>query len=91
MELQDLRGPNGEPTLTVCQVDPFSPSSYCYRCRYLLKPGEEIYLARRPIPVRWGKQRKKLKGNTDVTFKQHVTCPEDPSDAVMRQLRKSNL
>lgn len=64
------------PTLTVCKVDPLSPTSYCFACGYLLKPGEEIWLKSIPIFFRYGKQRKKAKGNTNHVHKEHVKCRE---------------
>lgn len=39
-----------------------------------MKEGEEITTRRIPIHFKYGKQRKKAKGNTELVFKVHVRC-----------------
>lgn len=57
------------------QVDPFSPAGYCWRCRRLFKPGEEVIPVTKPIIFRYGSHRKRWKGTPSLTFIAHKTCP----------------
>jgi predicted nucleic acid-binding Zn ribbon protein len=55
-------------------VDPFCPGSYCHICKQLFKEGDVVCLRSREILFRFGKQRKKAKGNTHITLKVHENC-----------------
>lgn len=57
----------------IVQNYPLAPSSYCYRCRHLLKSGDMFVTVakdlRRPG---WGKFNRKLKADHTMWFKSHV-------------------
>ena len=53
-----------------------SDFAICYRCRKVIQTGEMIEFITIQHLFRWPKQKKKAKGNTDHTHKQHVGCPK---------------
>lgn len=61
--------------LFVVQVG-LGPSMCCWHCQKVFKEGEETMIRNIPIPFRYGKQRKKAKGNTHIGLMIHVRCPE---------------
>jgi hypothetical protein len=68
------------PEFIVEKLDPFSPTSYCWRCRHLMREGETVHFVQLPIHFRYGKQQKKAKANTSHTHMAHVKCPISASD-----------
>lgn len=65
------------PRMEVVQLHPLraAPFSCCFFCRHVMKEGEEVSTVTIALPIRYGKQRKKLKGNTDRTHLAHADCP----------------
>lgn len=56
-----------------------APFSCCFFCRHVMKEGETVSTVLIPIPIRYGKQKKKLKANIDRVHMAHAGCPRsDP-------------
>jgi hypothetical protein len=70
-----LHNPTSATVFVEC-ASPFDPCSYCIRCKALFKSGDEIFILRTPLEVRYGKQLKKLKAETHRAHKQHLKCVE---------------
>jgi hypothetical protein len=53
----------------------------CYLCKGKMEEGDVVTTFRIPIPVRYGKQRKKLKADDHLTFAVHAWCADAVKEA----------
>ena len=61
----------------IVQVSALSPHSYCYRCKHLLRPGQEYEMVYKDLrKPGWSSFNRRLKADHTMALKAHKECPK---------------